>query len=75
MKPCPEVIRPGGRTGAKGKEAVERKQFYQVGIARRFTPAGSSFQHGKPKVSPRNLKSLARNNKTWMRAFGGALAG
>jgi hypothetical protein len=74
MKPCPEVIRPGGRTGAKGKEAVERKQFYQVGIARRFTPAGSSFQHGKPKVSARNLKSLARNNKTWMRAFGGALA-
>jgi hypothetical protein len=32
--------------------------------------AGFSFQHGQPKVSAPKPKSLARNNKTWTRAFG-----
>jgi hypothetical protein len=33
-------------------------------------PAGSSFQYGKPKVSARKPKSLARINKIWVPAFG-----
>jgi hypothetical protein len=61
MKPCPEAIRPAGRTGAKGKEAVERKQFYQVEIARRYV--------GRFFISARKPKSLARINKIWVRGF------
>jgi hypothetical protein len=70
MKPCPEAIRPAGRTGAKGKEAVERKQFYQVEIARPFHAGGFFISAREARGFGAKPKSLARINKIWVRAFG-----
>src|SRR5258707_2737833 len=63
MKPCPEAIRPAGRTEAKGKEAVERKQFYQVEIAPVSCRRVLHFSTGSPRVrreNPNHLLALTR---------------
>ena len=66
MKPCPEVIRPAGRTGAQGKEAVERKQFYQVEIARRFH-AGGFFISAREAQDELAAPIEAKEPVVWLR--------
>jgi hypothetical protein len=66
MKPCPEAIRPAGRTGAKGKEAVERKQFYQVEIARRFQ-AGGFFISAREAQDELAAPIEAKEPVVWLR--------